>query len=91
MCIRDRLEAASRIRTSQVGAVARSLARLNQTQHPSEVLADFLLLSVATRLRMFERLLDRFTQYRLTGASADDIVVAIINFLQCTYERDSRP
>ena len=85
------LEAASRIRTSQVGAVARSLARLNQTPHPPEVLADFLLLSVGTRLRVFERLLDRITQYRLTGASTDDVVLAIINYLQRIYERDSRP
>jgi len=85
------LEAASRIRTSQVGAVARSLARLNQTPHPPEVLADFLLLSVGTRLRVFERLLDRITQYRLTGASTDDVVVAIINYLQRIYARDTRP
>jgi len=88
--LNDMLEAASRIRASQVGAVARTLARLNYTAHRPEVLADFLLLSVATRLRVFDRLLERLTQYRLTGASADDIVVAIINFLQRIHAEDSR-
>ena len=88
--LNDMLEAASRIRTSQVGAVARTLARLNYTTHLPEVLADFLMLSVATRLRVFDRLLERLTQYRLTGASANDIVVAIINFLQRVHAEDSR-
>ena len=86
----DLLEAASRISVDQVAAVARILARINNTTHSPEVIQDFLLLSVATRLRVIERLFERLTQYRLTGASNADIVVAIINFLQRIHAADSR-
>ena len=88
--VTDLLEAASRIPFSQTGAVAQRLARLHYTAHPPEVLQDFLILSVATRLRVYERLMERLTQYRLTGTSSDDIIVVLINFLRHNYTEGSR-